>query len=42
VDPSPYTQEEFEHTADWMKKWDLIPKDASFDKLVENLDHQAA
>lgn len=42
VDPSPYTREEFEHTAEWMKKWDLVPKDASFEKLVENREHAAA
>jgi NitT/TauT family transport system substrate-binding protein len=42
VDPSPYTREEFEHTAEWMKKWDLIPKDATFEKLVVNREYQAA
>jgi len=41
VDPSPYTREEFEHTAEWMKKWDLVPKDVSYEQLVSNTNHAA-
>jgi NitT/TauT family transport system substrate-binding protein len=37
VDPAPYSREEFEHASELMKKWDLVPKDASYEKLVANL-----
>lgn len=37
VDPAPYSREEFEHASEWMKKWDLVPKDASYERLVANL-----
>lgn len=36
IDIQPYTREEFEHASEWMKKWDLVPKDASYEKLVAN------
>lgn len=34
VDPEPYTPEEFDWTSEWMKKWNLVGQDASYDKLV--------
>jgi NitT/TauT family transport system substrate-binding protein len=36
VDPEPYSREDFEPRAEWMKKWDLVPKDASYEELVKN------
>jgi NitT/TauT family transport system substrate-binding protein len=36
VDPSPYSQADFERTYQWMVKWGLIGEDASFGSLVEN------
>lgn len=36
IDIQPYTREEFEHASEWMKKWDLVPRDASYEKLVAN------
>jgi NitT/TauT family transport system substrate-binding protein len=33
---APYSREEFEYASEWMKKWDLVGKDASYDKLVAN------
>jgi hypothetical protein len=35
-DPEPYSREDFEPRAEWMKKWDLVPKDASYEELVKN------
>lgn len=36
VELAPYSRDEFEHAAEWMKKWDLVGKDASYEKLVAN------
>ncbi len=36
VDPAPYAREEFERAAGFMKKWDLVPQDAAYEKLVSN------
>ena len=37
VDPEPYTKEEFERAYQLMVRWDLIGKDADYDKLVCNM-----
>ncbi len=36
VDPTPYPEEEFEKTYNWMVSWGLIGPDATFDQLVDN------
>ena len=35
VEPRPYPVEEFEHTYQWMRSWDLIPEGATYDRLVD-------
>jgi ABC-type nitrate/sulfonate/bicarbonate transport system substrate-binding protein/transposase len=37
MDLSPYSREEFEFASEWMKKWDLLPKDATYERLVANV-----
>ncbi|MGH9805832.1 MAG: IS630 family transposase, partial [Terriglobia bacterium] len=37
MDLAPYSRQEFEHASEWMKKWDLLPKDASYESLVANV-----
>ena len=37
MDLAPYSREEFEFASEWMKKWDLLPKDASYERLVANV-----
>jgi ABC-type nitrate/sulfonate/bicarbonate transport system substrate-binding protein/transposase len=37
MDLAPYSREEFEFASEWMKKWDLLPKDAAYDRLVANV-----
>lgn len=36
IELAPYSREEFEYASEWMKKWDLVGKDASYEKLVAN------
>jgi NitT/TauT family transport system substrate-binding protein len=36
VDPSPYSERDFERTYNWMVKWGLINNDAGFGTLVDN------
>jgi len=36
VDPSPYTQEEFQRAYDWMLGWDLVGPNAKYDQMVCN------
>lgn len=36
VDPAPYPVEEFNRAYQWMLSWGLIPKDATFDRIVDN------
>lgn len=36
VDPTPYAQDEFEQTNDWLVKWGLVEPDTAFGSLVDN------
>jgi NitT/TauT family transport system substrate-binding protein len=36
VQPSPYPQENFQRTYDWMVSWDLVTPDAGFEDIVDN------
>ena len=36
VDPTPYPEQDFRRTYDWMVSWDLIAPDAGFEDIVDN------
>ncbi|MEX2430764.1 MAG: ABC transporter substrate-binding protein, partial [Dehalococcoidia bacterium] len=36
VHPRPYPEDEFTHTYEWMRSWDLIPEGATYESLVDN------
>ena len=36
VDPEPYSRDEFERAYNWMRTWDLVGPDGTFEGLVDN------
>lgn len=36
IDPAPYSEAEFRKTYEWMRGWDLIKEDMTYEDLVEN------
>lgn len=34
VDPKPYTREQFDRAAEWMRRWDMIGDDVTFEEIV--------
>ena len=34
--PEPYSEAEFRRTYEWMRGWDLINEDMTFEDLVDN------
>ena len=36
IEPTPYSEEEFRRTYEWMLSWNLINEDMTYEDLVDN------